>query len=283
MSFIPTTCYVPVGNTGPNGGDLYDSTRLAAAEWYEDGQHGGVVSALITHTVERSPSLTPMEVARITVELFRVVPVTRLEAVVERVREGKKVQTSEVRLYAGDLELARGLVQRLRVTKLDLPPEVDDPIRKPAAPDTVPVRPLGEVMPFPDLGQVTFGRNAVEIAEVVGTYAEPGPATVWMRFTKPLVEGEEMSPAQRAVLAADFSNGLSRYTDGAEWVFMNSDLSVHLARHPCGEWVALDSESIWNRDGRGVATSHLFDERGPIGRSTQTLFIDAGPSRRAAT
>jgi acyl-CoA thioesterase len=97
---------------------------------------------------------------------------------------------------------------------------------------------------------------------------------VWFRFSNQLVEGEEISPAQRAVLASDFSNGLSRFADGDDWLFMNSDLSVHLARLPEGEWIALDGESIWNRDGRGVATSHLFDRSGPIGRATQTLFID---------
>lgn len=274
MSEIPTSCYLPVSGVGLHGGALVDSTRLSAAEWYPDGQHGGVVAALIARAVEMSPSLTPMEVARITVELFRVIPVTRLEVVLERVREGKRIQTSEVRLYAGDLELARGLVQRLRVADLDLPSSFSEPVRRPTGPHGLPAYSFSEVVPFPDLGQVTFGRHALEIAEASGTFREPGPATVWFRFKSPLVKGEDMTPAQRAVLAADFSNGLSRFADGNQWVFMNSDLSVHLARLPTSDWIALDGESIWNSNGRGVATSHLFDETGPIGRATQTLFID---------
>ncbi len=260
---------------------MFDSTRLSAAEWYPDGQHGGVVSALVTRAVERSDSLAPMEVARVTVELFRVVPVTRLEVVTELVREGKRIQTTEVRVYGGDVELARGLVQRLRVTELGLPPDFHDPVRRPPGPRELDSYSFKEVVPFPDHGAVTFGRYAVEIAEATGTFREPGPATVWFRFSTQLVEGEEMTPAQRAVLASDFSNGLSRFADGNEWLFMNSDLSVHLARLPAGEWVALDGESIWSRDGRGVATSHLFDEVGPIGRATQTLFIDRGPDAPA--
>lgn len=274
MTAVPASCYVPTGAIGHRGGEMVESTRLSAAEWYPDGQHGGVVSALITRAVERRPSLVPMEVARVTVELFRVVPVTLLEVVVEPVREGKRIQTSEVRVYGGDVELARGLVQRLRLDDLGLPPEYHDPVGMPPGPEGLETLSFAEVVPFPDTGRVTFGRTSVEIRQARGSFAEPGPATVWFRFTVPLMEGEELSPTQRAVLASDFSNGLSRLADGDRWVFMNSDLSVNLARPPVGEWVALDGESIWHTGGRGVATSHLFDEVGPIGRATQTLFLD---------
>jgi hypothetical protein len=253
---------------------MVDSTRLSAAEWYPDGQHGGVVSALIAGAVERSPSLTPMEVARVTVELFRVVPVVPLEVVVEPVREGKKIQTSEVRVYSGETELARGLVQRLRTTNHTFPASFGAPVGMPPGPGELEPRSFAAVIPFPDRGLVTFGRTAIEMREAAGSFSRPGPATVWFRVTRPLVEGRDISPVQRAVIAADFSNGLSRLADGDEWVFMNSDLSVHLARPPVGEWVAVDGESIWDAGGRGVATSHLFDEKGPIGRATQTLFLE---------
>jgi hypothetical protein len=278
MSTERRACYLPVGSTGPHGGELFESTRLAAAEWYPDGQHGGVLAALISRQVERHPSLVPMEVARVTVELFRVVPVALLELVVDVIREGKRIQTSEVRVYSAKTELARGLVQRLRLERLGFPPEYHDPVGMPPGPEGLETIPFREVVPFPDTGRVTFGRHAVEIRQARGSFAEPGPATVWFRFGVPLVSGEPMSPTQRAVLASDFSNGLSRLADGDRWVFMNSDLSVHLARPPVGAWVALDGESIWHAGGRGVATSHLFDEVGPIGRATQTLFLDRGPN-----
>ncbi len=274
MTDVPSSCYRLLGETGPHGGVMYESTRLAAAEWYPDGQHGGVVSALLNHAVETSPSLTRMEVARITCELFRVVPVTTLEVVTELVREGKRIQSTEARLYSGDLELARALVQRLRTTDLALPAETSERISTPPLPETLPDVDFRSLMPFGGEGPVSFGRHAVQIRQAKGTFAEPGPATVWLRFPVQLIEGIEMSPTERAIIASDFSNGLSRLAQPWEVVFMNSDISVHLARPPEGEWVGLDGESIWNRDGRGVATSHLFDTRGPIGRATQTLFLD---------
>ena len=270
---IPTACYLPTGERGSHGGEVFEATRLSAAEWYPDGQHGGVVAALLSRAVEVSPSLTQMEVARVTCELFRVVPVTRLEVVTELVREGKRIQTTEARLYDGDLEVARGLVQRLRVAELDFPASTSAFLAQPLDPESVDEIPFTSLMPFPADGPVSFGRHAVRIRQVEGTFAEPGPATVWLAFDAELVAGEPMSPTQRAVIASDFSNGLSRLAQAWEVVFMNSDLSVHLARPPVGEWVALDGESIWNPDGRGVATSHLFDADGPIGRATQTLFL----------
>ena len=120
MSGAPTSCYVPTGEVGPHGGAIYASQPVSRASWYENGQHGGTVSALLVHCVEQTPTLTPMEVARATVELFRVVPVARLEAVTDVVREGKKIQTTQVLLYDGDLEIARALVQRLRIKDLGL-------------------------------------------------------------------------------------------------------------------------------------------------------------------
>ncbi len=270
---IPTACYLPTGERGPHDGEVFESTRLSAAEWYPDGQHGGVVAALLCRAVEASPSLTEMEVARVTCELFRIVPVARLEIVTELVREGKRIQTTEVRLFDGSLEVARALVQRLRVTELDFPPSTSAFLTQPSDPGSVEEVPFTSLMPFSEDGPITFGRNAVRIRQVEGTFAEPGPATVWLAFDAELVAGEPMSPTQRAVIASDFSNGLSRLAQAWEVVFMNSDLSVHLARPPSGAWIALDGESIWNPDGRGVATSHLFDAQGPIGRATQTLFL----------
>lgn len=58
---------------------------------------------------------------------------------------------------------------------------------------------------------------------------------------------------------------------------MNPDLTVHLHRHPTGEWVALDAATNAESVGVGLATSSLPDERGPIGRAVQSLLVDRLP------
>ena len=59
-----------------------------------------------------------------------------------------------------------------------------------------------------------------------------------------------------------------------QFMFINTDLTVYLHRQPEGEWICLDASTDVDRHGVGVAHSRLYDERGPIGRSLQGLFID---------
>src|SRR5918996_2284632 len=73
--------------------DTYQSTPLANAGWYDEGQHGGALSALVAGHVElHVPTIAEMQVSRMTVELFRVVPLVALRIETEIVREGKRIQ-----------------------------------------------------------------------------------------------------------------------------------------------------------------------------------------------
>jgi hypothetical protein len=53
-------------------------------------------------------------------------------------------------------------------------------------------------------------------------------------------------------------------------------LTIYLHRYPEGEWVCLDAATYVGPQGTGLAESRLFDARGPIGRSVQSLLIDRG-------
>jgi Thioesterase-like superfamily len=115
--------------------------------------------------------------------------------------------------------------------------------------------------------------TAMEIRFARGAFLDPGPATVWMRPRVELVEGEPISPLQRVLLAADGGNGVSAPLDWERFIFINTDLTVHLLRPPAGEWVCLDS--VTHVDGLGMTDTALWDERGRIGRAAQTLLVRA--------
>ena len=90
----------------------------------------------------------------------------------------------------------------------------------------------------------------------------------------PLVAGEPTSPLCRVAAAADFGNGISwvlSRNDG--YRFINPDLTIYLHRHPVGEWVALEAATTPTAR-LGLAESRLYDERGPIGRSVQSLLVE---------
>ncbi|MGH2673102.1 MAG: thioesterase family protein, partial [Actinomycetota bacterium] len=58
-------------------------------------------------------------------------------------------------------------------------------------------------------------------------------------------------------------------------LFINTEITVHFARMPEGEWVCLDARTRVGPEGVGVAESVLWDERGMIGRGAQSLLIAA--------
>lgn len=106
-----------------------------------------------------------------------------------------------------------------------------------------------------------------------GSFLEPGPATVWLRMRQPLLEGEEPSPLQRTLVAADVGNGISATLDYRRYLFINVDLTVHLERLPEDEWVCLSAVTMAQPNGVGTAESVLMDRRGRIGRALQTLLV----------
>jgi Thioesterase-like superfamily len=94
-----------------------------------------------------------------------------------------------------------------------------------------------------------------------------------MRMRHPLVPDEPPSPLCRVLAAADSGNGVSAALDYHRWRFINPDLTVYLMRPPTGEWVALEAATTVAA-GVGLADTTLHDERGPIGRAAQALFVD---------
>lgn len=255
--------------------NIYRSTPLANAGWYDEGQHGGALAALVAGHVETQvPTLTEMQVSRLTVEIFRVVPLVDLRIETEVIREGKRIQSVEAHVYdPDDVLLSVATIQRLRMAHLPVPDDAAPPALALADPDQV-TGEVGDAWGVGRSGKTMFHRNAMEVREIYGGFGEKGPGAVWMRLTTPIIAGRQPTPLQRLVATGDFGNGVSRALDYQEWVFMNPDLTIHVARYPQGEWIALDAESVYGNSGRGVATGTLWDTTGWLGRSTQSLFLD---------
>lgn len=207
---------------GP-GPDRFIATPAAAGPWSKDACHGGAPSALIVHAAEQVATLVPMDVARVTVELIRPVPVAQLSVATAIAREGKKLQLVEVDLRSGDTLVARATVLKLRRNTVDLRAEA---------------APLTFNRPPPEAGKPTSSRvrdgfvDAHSISAIKGGFLEPGPAAVWFRLKPDLVPGQSTSGAMRAVAAADSGNGISGVLPFGEWSFINADLTVSLFREP---------------------------------------------------
>jgi acyl-Coa thioesterase superfamily protein/acyl-CoA thioesterase superfamily protein len=248
------------------GPDRFLATELTRGPWDSGLQHAGPPAALLGRAVERHGDRQGLQVARITFDIVRPLPIAELRVATRQLRGGRSLELVEATLHAGEVEVMRATALRIRTAELDLPDGLR-PGRRLPGPDA------GRTVPFFPTGQEVGYHTAMEARFVAGSFQELGPATVWMRMRHPLVPGETSSPLSRVLIAADSGNGVSAALDYRQWRFINADLTVYLMRPPAGEWVALESATT-AADGIGLADTILHDTEGPIGHSAQALFVD---------
>ena len=267
----------PGGTDGPAATpETWLPTELSRGPWDPGALHGGPVGALVARAVERSTAASPApgHLIRLTLELLRPVPVAPLTVTAAVTRPGRKVQVVEGAVTTGGQTVARHRAVRLRVDpELDLLGEAGPGEEEPA-----PFPGPDEAMPAVGFRGTYRGfHNAgAELRVARGGFAERGPSAVWVRLAAPLVPGEEPSPFQRTVAAADFGNGVSSVLPPERYTFINPDLTVFCSRPAVGEWVALEATTTLGAPGVGLAQSVLWDSgsAGPLGRAVQCILVE---------
>lgn len=253
------------------GDGRWQPTGYARGPWSPDALHGGPVAALLAGVLEAAAAAhdpdTPVQPARLSVELLRPVPMAPLATTTEVTRPGRKVRLVDASLSTTDgAVVATARLLQIRTATIAHAP-VTTGIEGPDGPDGVARSRTPEELPH-------FHSHAIEHRFVAGGFAHFGPATDWMRLLVPVVAGQAPSPLQRVAAAADFGNGISRVADWNLLLFINPDLTIHLHRLPAGEWVCLEATTWMESHGVALAESRLWDEKGPLGRSLQSLIVD---------
>lgn len=258
----------PVSDTAvfvPDDGG-YLATELARGPWDPDAQHGGAPAALLMREFERCSDGDGLELARVTYEFLRPVPLGRLTVEASVTRPGRRVQLLEGGIARGDG------VEVVRARALCVAPADTDGVSTPEPPSPAGPEEGRPHSPAPPHGLPMFAPDAIEVRFVAGEFAG-GPSTAWFRLRCQLVAGEEPSPLQRLAAAGDFGNGISAVLSWDEYVFINPDLTLYMDRAPAGEWICLEARTTLAPGGIGTAESLLFDERGRVGRATQALVV----------
>lgn len=242
--------------------DKFESTEYTRGPWDAASQHAGPPAALLARAVEQV-ARPGLRVARLTYDIARPVPIAPLTVTASMVREGRSICVVQA-----------AIEPYMRCTALLI--RVDDNV-VPAVtlgPQVIPPSAASDE-PFFSVGWDIGYHTGMEVRFASGSFLGRGPAQAWMRTRVPLVEGFDISPLQRVLLAADSGNGVSNVLDFHQYLFINADLTVHLHRYPAGEWVCLQAATTIESDGIGLADTLLHDENGPIGRSAQSLFVAA--------
>lgn len=249
-------------------GDLFVPSELGRGPWSPDALHGGAPAALMAGYAEQLVGDPDMLLARLTMELVRPVPMAPLQ-VSATMGKGRSVRRVELTMTHESTVVARAVALFVRGEPQAIEPRLE------GHPLSGPER-CHEPFLVPGMEQVTsFHYTAMDIRVAHGQTVGPGPAAAWFRLKYPVVAGESVSPAMRAVAASDFGNGLSWILPIEEYTFVNTDLTVYLNRHPRSEWVALDSRMTVEPNGIGLARSDIYDEQGLIGVAQQNLFVRA--------
>jgi Thioesterase-like superfamily len=249
-----------------DGPSRFVSTPSTAGPWGPDSQHGGPPAALLTRAIEAlDQDGRGRVVGRFTMELLGPVPVGPLTIRASVVRPGRSVEMCEATAY--DERRDRAVA---RATAWLFPATQDGPVQDPEPPGHAPADGVRqELPPIWSSGYM----DAIEWQWISGGVDQPGRGVVWMRPSVDLVEGEPMSPVQRLMTCVDSASGVSAELDLADWRFLNTELTVHVLRQPVGEWVCLDAVTTLSSGSVGMATSTVYDERGPVARSAQALLI----------
>lgn len=251
------------------GNGVFEPTGHARGPWDAGAQHGGAPAALIARAVDGLG--TGLSVGRLTIDFLGPVPLAPLTVTASVARPGRRFAVAEAVVSADgrDCCFARAVLVRRDPVAL---PEHWTPEPAPSLPPPE----AGEVSAFPVEGASADGEafhlTAFEISFVGGDYGR-GPADVWFRLRRPLVDDAPATALETLAAAADFGNGVSHVLDFERFLFVNLDLSVQVTREPRGEWIGLAARTTLGEDGTGVARSILHDRDGVVGNAAQTLFV----------
>lgn len=255
----------------PESERRFVATAWTRGPWHPGLQHGGPPAALLLRAMERAADAEgAFQLARLTVEFLRPAPIGAVEVELERTRPGRKALGYAATLLAEGRPTTRAHGLFVRRAELEIPPE----LRGPAAPDD-PERHPRHVFSF--FGEPVGYHAAVDVRLETGPFG-PGQGAAWLRMRGRLVAGEDPTPAQRVVVAADAINGVGFALDFARYTFVNADLTIYLHRAPEGPFVRLAATHVSRPSGVGVVDAVLSDVRGPIGRALESQVVEARTS-----
>jgi hypothetical protein len=236
-------------------GEVFVPTGLGLSPWDKRSQNGVSLAGLIAYSLESVPTRTPMLTARITLDIMGAVPMEALTPVVRILRDGPRIQLVEVELRIAGRIWVRATALRARLDE------------SPAA-----STPLPRVFPADATGLKAGAW--LEVLRVTDDSLPQGHLPMWVRFTCEVVEGQPLTPLQRAALIADFGAGVAPLLNFREWTSANLDITLHLARLPKFEWLLIEGVSESGGNGIGLSTARIGDADGLFATSLQTSFLN---------
>ena len=251
----------------------YIPTEHAASPWGPVTIHGGASAGLMTSLIEEQFPTQTMQLARLTVDLFRPVPMAPLEPRRRTIRDGKRIKVLEVSLFHEGQEICRSNALIVEKQAIELPIHARLP--------TLPPQKFVDAF----VQDEVIGINAINKA--AGVEYPPGLHTLiplkpvflnlgvgrgcsWVRLPLAVRAGIENSPLVNVATLSDFGNGFAQLYLSPEQGFINADITLNLHRMPVDDWIAIDAQARAQPNGISMVETVLYDQCGMIGRVSQS-------------
>ncbi len=245
---------------------VFESTDGTRSNWDPEIQHGSPPLALMTKLIEERVGDAGLRVGRLTLDILGAIPVTQVRARAWVERPGARISLVAAEMRATRPDGTERTVARVTAWLLATSDTTD------AATDRHPPLVEGEPAPVPHSWVGAKGYLETVSWRRQSDTHETGNE-VWLRPLVPLVDDEPATELQRLAMVVDSANGAGAALDPEQFMFMNTDTVLHLHRLPVGNDFGLRARGSIGPDGIGVTTAELFDRRGFIGTSAQTLLV----------
>ncbi|MEU8899173.1 acyl-CoA thioesterase domain-containing protein [Nocardia sp. NPDC048505] len=245
--------------------DGFQAHGFGVSQWSAQQVNGPAVCGLLARQLETHCPAAGFVPARLTVDMVRPVLTEPIVVRSRVVREGNRVVVADAAIdQQGKL--------RARATAVFLAAAAPPPgaVWQPRSPMPAPgvrlTAPLGEA-PLLKCGDS-------EWADIRSAGPNPERKVLWQNLI-PLIEGEALTPFQRAAAMGDATNYVCHW-GSAGIGYINSDMTLTLARLPEGPELGLQAQDQVASDGIAVGTATLYDRSGRLGTCVVTAVANAG-------
>ena len=235
---------------------------------------------LFGREIEKTAAQTGMRVVRLTINLFKAVPMRTLVAETRFERQGSRIAAivSMLRPVDSDAPVARASGLLLRAQQHDNPYRGNTEYPLPCPSGTEPLRPVGAKKRRKPPAFFHERLDTRHGADDAGRY-------LWARMKQDLVAGEATSPFQMAAAMMDVIYGwgvrmdveriraLASGENDMPALSINVDSTSYWERPFTGEWLGMRPSVISQRDGIATVSNVLYDASGRVGTSTSSALI----------
>lgn len=257
-------------------GDHYLPQGPARGPWGES-LHGGAPAALLTQALTELVAV-PFPLARLTLDMFRPVPLAPLALTGTVLRQGKRLALAEMTLSAEGVPCARALGLFSAPSPLPEGAVIPTPCPLPRGKGAV-VETLAEIVAS-RVGRTLPPGDGLHhhlLAEGFDGAVGGGRGAAWLSLPLTLTPEQPLTPMTHLAALADFANGMSQrrvVVEGRNHGYINADISLHVLREPAPGALALVVDNHAELGGRAVISGQFFDGAGLVAQVVQSALVN---------